>query len=148
MNIKSQPILIVEDSDEDYMLTIRAFNRSGLANPVFRCENGDKALDFLLRRAKYADPETSPRPGIILLDLNLPRTDGREVLRQIKENSKLRKIPVIILTTSDNEQDVDECYAKGANSFIQKPTGFENFMNAIRQMKGYWFEIVILPEAD
>ena len=101
-----------------------------------------------MRRAKYADPETSPRPGIILLDLNLPRTDGREVLRQIKENKKLRKIPVIILTTSDNEQDVDECYAKGANSFIQKPTGFENFMNAIRQMKGYWFEIVILPEAD
>lgn len=143
---KGQPILIVEDSDEDYFATVRAFKKSGLGNPVYRCESGDDALDYLFRQGKYADPESSPRPGVILLDLNLPGTDGREVLQEIKKDSLLRKLPVIVLTTSDDARDIERCYTEGANSYIQKPVDIDRFIEAIKRLKDYWFEIVILPK--
>jgi len=144
----NQPILLVEDSPEDYEATVRAFNRSGLKNPIIRCEDGDTALDYLHRRGPYADPDASPRPGVILLDLNLPGTDGREVLQDVKSHENLRHIPVIILTTSMDERDVEACYQAGANSYIQKPVDMDGFLRAIERLNGYWFEVVVLPRGD
>lgn len=146
MHTPNQPILLVEDSPEDFEATVRAFKRSGLRNPIFRCEDGDGALDFLYRRGRYADPEQAPRPGVILLDLNLPGTDGREVLTEIKRDEGLRHIPVIVLTTSNDDRDVEACYQAGANSYIQKPVDMEGFLRAIERLKGYWFEVVVLPK--
>ena len=144
----SQPILLVEDSPEDFEATLRAFRRSGLKNPLHRCEDGDQALDYLYRRGEYADPSRSPRPGVILLDLNLPGTDGRQVLNEIKGNEHLRDIPVVVLTTSADERDITACYRAGANSYIQKPVDIDGFMKAIERLNGYWFEVVILPKGD
>jgi CheY-like chemotaxis protein len=144
----SQPILLVEDSPEDFEATLRAFRKSGLKNSVVRCEDGDEALDYLHRRGKYADPDSSPRPGVILLDLNLPGTDGRQVLSDVKTNESLRDIPVVVLTTSADERDISACYRAGANSYIQKPVDIDGFMKAIERLNGYWFEVVILPKGD
>ena len=144
----SQPILLVEDSPEDFEATLRAFRKSGLKNTVLRCADGDEALDFLHRRGAYADPANSPRPGVILLDLNLPGTDGRQVLNEIKNNERLRDIPVVVLTTSADERDITACYRAGANSYIQKPVDIDGFMKAIERLNGYWFEVVILPKGD
>ena len=144
----NQPILLVEDSPEDFEATVRAFNRSGLRNPIIRCEDGDSALDYLHRRGPYASPEQAPRPGVILLDLNLPGTDGREVLQEIKGNEELRQIPVIVLTTSTDDRDVTACYQAGANSYIQKPVDMDGFIRAIERLNGYWFEVVVLPKGN
>lgn len=144
----SQPILLVEDSPEDFEATLRAFQKSGLKNTVLRCEDGDEALDYLHRRGEYADPVRSPRPGVILLDLNLPGTDGRQVLSEIKNSERLRDIPVVVLTTSADERDITACYRAGANSYIQKPVDIDGFMKAIERLNGYWFEVVILPKGD
>lgn len=141
----SQPILLVEDSPEDFETTERALRKSGLKNPIFRCADGDEALDFLYRRGRYSDPQTSPRPGVILLDLNLPGTDGREVLSEVKTDPNLKQIPVIVLTTSKDERDIEVCYRCGANSYIQKPVDLDGFMKAIERLNDYWFEVVILP---
>ena len=145
---ETQPILLVEDSPEDFETTQRAFRRSGLKNPIIRCSDGDEALDFLHRRGGYADPAKSPRPGVILLDLNLPGTDGREVLSDIKADPALQQIPVIVLTTSSDDRDVDACYRAGASSYIQKPVDLEGFMKAIERLNDYWFEVVILPKGN
>ena len=141
----TQPILLVEDSPEDFETTQRAFRRSGLKNPILRCADGDEALDFLFHRGSHAD---APRPGVILLDLNLPGTDGREVLSEIKANDDLKQIPVIVLTTSADERDVQACYQAGASSYIQKPVDVEGFMKAIERLNDYWFEVVILPKGQ
>jgi CheY-like chemotaxis protein len=145
---ESQPILLVEDSPEDFETTERAFRRSGLKNPIVRCSDGDEALEYLHRRGKYADAEKAPRPGVILLDLNLPGTDGREVLAEIKADSSLKQIPVVVLTTSADDRDVEACYQAGASSYIQKPVDLEGFMKAIERLNGYWFEVVILPKGN
>jgi two-component system, response regulator len=142
---KDNAILIVEDSPEDFETTKRGLRKSGIANPIFHCEDGEDALDFLFRRGSYADPEKSVRPKIILLDLNLPGTDGHEVLIEIKNNDELKKIPVVVLTTSSDERDIKRCYENGANSYIVKPVSFAGFMDAIQRLKDYWFEIVVLP---
>jgi CheY-like chemotaxis protein len=144
----SQPILLVEDSPEDFEATQRAFRKSGLKNPLVRCEDGDQALDYLHRRGRYADPARSPRPGVVLLDLNLPGTDGRQVLSEIKTDERLRDIPVVVLTTSADERDITACYRAGANSYIQKPVDIDGFMKAIERLNGYWFEVVILPKGE
>ncbi|HEY0136617.1 MAG TPA: response regulator [Nannocystis sp.] len=143
-----QTILLVEDSPEDFEATVRALRRSGLANPIARCEDGDEALDYLHRRGRFCDPATSPRPGIILLDLNLPGTDGREVLADLKGDVGLRSIPVIILTTSIDERDVERCYSIGANSYMKKPVDLDGFMRAIQRLKEFWFEVVIVPRPE
>ena len=145
MNDKSN-ILIVEDGDEDFETTIRAFRQVRMGNEVIRCNDGDSALDYLFRRGLYVDPASSPRPTLILLDLNLPGTDGREVLRKIKESENLRMIPVIVLTTSSDERDINKCYDLGANSFVQKPVSFDRFVESIRKIRDFWFEIVLFPE--
>jgi two-component system, response regulator len=143
----AQPILVVEDSPEDFETTRRAFGRAGLRNPLLHCATGDEALDFLHRRGRYEDPVRAPRPGIILLDLNLPGTDGRDVLREIKQARRLSTIPVIVVTTSADSRDVDACYRAGANSYIQKPVDLDGFMRAIQRLHDYWFEVVILPRS-
>lgn len=149
MKIKqSQTMLIIEDSPEDFETTVRAFKKAGISNNIVHCEDGDEALDYLFRRGVYTDPEKSPRPGVILLDLNLPGTDGREVLAAIKNNEDLKKIPVIVLTTSSDERDIEQCYADGANSYIHKPVDIQGFFEAIKRLKDYWFEIVILPKNE
>jgi two-component system response regulator len=142
----TQPILIVEDSDADYEATMRAFRKSGMLNPLYRCVDGEDALDFLSNRGEYSDITQHPRPGVILLDLNLPGTDGREVLQFIKQTEHLKSIPVIVLTTSTDERDIKRCYAYGANTYVQKPVDFEGFVQAIQRLKEYWFEVAILPE--
>lgn len=141
-------ILMIEDSHEDYESTVRALKRAGLANPIYRCEDGDDALDYLFQRGTYADPANSPRPSIILLDLNLPGTDGREVLAQAKAHEELRMIPVIVLTTSTDERDIQMCYRYGANSYVSKPVDFNGFLQAIQRLRDYWFEVVILPRTQ
>ncbi|MBY6203290.1 response regulator [Halomonas denitrificans] len=142
-----QTILIVEDSDDDYeIMTEGLAAESRIRNPVLRCEDGREALAYLLREGDYSDPQRSPAPGIILLDLNLPGIDGREVLRRIKGTPRLRRIPVVVLTTSDDERDVEDCYELGANSYIQKPVDLDKFLFAIRQLTDYWLGIAILPK--
>jgi CheY-like chemotaxis protein len=141
----NQPILLVEDSPEDFETAERAFRRSGLKNPIIRCADGDEALELLFRRGRFAD---APRPGVVLLDLNLPGTDGREVLAEIKAAPQLKHIPVIVLTTSSDDRDVQACYQAGASSYIQKPVDLEGFMRAIERLNDYWFEVVILPKAQ
>ena len=142
-----QPILLVEDSPTDYELALRSLRAAGLANPIVRCEDGDEALDFLYRRGKYLDPAAAPRPSIILLDLNMPRTDGRQVLSTIKRDPDLQSIPVIVLTTSSDERDVQECYEAGANSYLPKPLDMHAYLDALRRLQDYWFEIVLLPKS-
>lgn len=144
----SQTILIVEDNDDDFFATVRAFKKAELINPVQRCTNGDQALDYLFRRGEFSDNGKAPRPGIVLLDLNLPGTDGRQVLRVVKADSSLKKIPVIVLTTSRARQDIEKCYADGANSYIQKPVNLEGFVQAIARLKEYWLEVALLPKEN
>lgn len=139
-------ILLVEDSDEDYYATKRAFEKSGLANELYRCADGEEAIDYLYQKGTYADTSKAPRPNVILLDLNLPKKDGKEVLGIIKNDPNLSTIPVIILTTSNDQMDITECYAQGANSYIQKPVDLNRFVESIQKLQDYWFEITILPD--
>lgn len=140
------PILIVEDNDIDYRQTLKAFKESHLGNPVYRCVDGDDALDFLYQRGKYAAEVVAPRPSIILLDLRMPGLDGKDVLRQIKSDPDLKSIPVVVLTTSEAPVDVEACYAAGANSYVPKPVTFDGYLKAVRSMNEYWFHIAILPD--
>ncbi|MBM4053743.1 MAG: response regulator [Planctomycetes bacterium] len=144
--IENSLILLVEDSPEDYETTVRAFRKSGLKNGIVHCQDGDEAIDYLFHRGKFADAGKHHLPGIILLDLNLPGTDGREVLKEIKKNETLKKIPVVVLTTSSDERDIEQCYADGANSYIQKPVDLSGFFDAVKRLKEYWFEISIIPK--
>jgi CheY-like chemotaxis protein len=141
----SDPILLVEDSPEDYEATLRALRKAGLVNPIHRCEDGEDALDFLHRRGVYASVDKAPRPGLIMLDLNLPGTDGRQVLEEIKTTENLKATPVVVLTTSTDDRDIEKCYRIGANSYVKKPVDLEGFLRAIERLKEYWFEVVILP---
>ncbi len=144
--VDDRSILVVEDSPEDWLIMQRAMKKSNLKNEIIRVADGDEALDYLYRREAYADPSKAPRPGIILLDLNLPGTDGREVLAEIKSDPNLRNIPVVVLTTSKDERDIESCYAHGANSYINKPVDMEGFLSAVARLRDYWFEIVVLPK--
>jgi CheY-like chemotaxis protein len=148
MQNSRNPILLVEDSPEDTEAMMRAFKKAGLANPIYHCIDGDDALDYLHQRGRYAEIGSAPRPSVILLDLNMPGTDGREVLAEIKKDKRLQKTPVVVLTTSTDERDIEKCYQMGANSYIMKPVDLDGFMRAIQLLKNYWFEIVILPKQD
>ena len=143
----TQPILIVEDSDDDFEATSRALNRDGnLANPIIRFDDGAKALDYLFRKPPYDEDGAAPTPGLVLLDLNLPGLDGRAVLKLMKSDTATREIPVVILTTSKDEWDISHCYRAGANTYVQKPVQFEAFIEAIRSLKNYWFQVALLPK--
>jgi CheY-like chemotaxis protein len=141
-------ILLVEDSVEDAEATIRAFRKAKLCNGIHHCSDGDEALDYLHRRGRFGAPGAAPRPELILLDLNLPGSDGREVLREIKAAPDLKSIPVIVLTTSADERDIENCYLTGANTYVQKPLSLQGFLEAIQRLTDFWFEIVILPRSE
>lgn len=143
--IDSQTILVVEDSNDDFIATMRAFKKSNVVNQVQRCITGDQALDYLFQRGEFSTPGKAPRPVIILLDLNLPGTDGRSVLRIIKEDRNLLKIPAIVLTTSSAEHDIEWCYTVGANSCVQKPIDFDKFTQKIACILEYWLNVSIPP---
>lgn len=130
------------------MLARDALEESRLANDLRCVEDGEELLEYLFRRGKYSDPETSPRPGLILLDLNMPRKDGREALREIKAHESLRQIPIVVLTTSKAEEDIYRTYDLGVNSFITKPVSFEGLVEVMKVLNRYWFEIVELPKEE
>lgn len=139
-------ILIAEDDPEDRMLTQDALDESLFASRFHFVEDGEELMDFLLNRRRYVDSKQYPRPALILLDLNMPRKDGREALQEIKDNPKLRRIPVVVLTTSKAEEDVLRTYNLGVNSFITKPVTYEGLVDVMNTLSKYWFEIVELPE--
>ena len=138
-------ILMAEDDPDDRMLAKEALEESRLANRLEFVEDGEELVDYLQRRGKYADLNGSPLPGLILLDLNMPRKDGREALREIKADSCLRRIPVVVLTTSKAEEDVCRTYDLGVNSYITKPVTFDGMVEIMKTLGKYWFEIVELP---
>jgi two-component system response regulator len=137
---------MADDDPDDRQLTKEAFEEARLANDLRFVEDGVELLDYLHRRGKYADPDTSPRPGIILLDLNMPRKDGREALKELKQDPRFRAIRVIILTTSKAEEDILRTYNLSAASYITKPVTFESLVDVVRTIGKYWLEIVELPE--
>ena len=138
-------ILLADDDADDRMLARDALKESRLANDLRHVENGEELMDYLHRRGSYADPEKSPTPGLILLDLNMPRKDGREALREIKSDPRLRAIPIVVLTTSKSEEDVARAYNLGVNSYITKPVRFASLVEVMQAIGKYWFEIVELP---
>ena len=142
----TDPFLIVEDSDEDFESFSRIMRRSALVNPVYRCTDGDEALDFLYQSGEFATPSLAPRPAIILLDLNLPGTDGREVLEQVKQDQDLKVIPTVVFTTSSNPRDIEICYHHGVNGYIIKPIGIQQLRKTIQTFIDYWFEATTLPD--
>ena len=139
-------ILLVEDNQDDYEATVRSLKKSHFMNPVHWCKSGQSALDYIYARGEYANQANVKTPDLILLDLNMPGTDGREVLKQLKSDPKTKSIPVVILTTSSDTKDINKCYEMGASTYIQKPVGFEGLTEAIRTMKDYWFGVAILPQ--
>lgn len=138
-------ILLVEDNEDDYEATLRSLKKNHFANPVHWCKSGQDALDYLNHQGKYASLPDTSLPDLVLLDLNLPGIDGRQVLFQMKQNNRLRAIPVVVLTTSSDAKDVEQCYFIGASTYIQKPVSFEGLTQAIRTMKDYWFNVALLP---
>jgi len=131
-------ILLVEDNPDDEALTLRAFRKNNMMNKVVVARDGEQALDYLFRRGAYAERNIDEDPEIILLDLKLPKIDGLEVLRQIRADRRTRLLPVVILTSSKEEQDLIEGYSIGANSYIRKPVDFNQFLEAVRQLGLYW----------
>jgi len=150
MNEVSHPILVLvaDDDPEDRMLIEDAFEESRLPNALAFVEDGEDLMDYLYRRNGYSDPSASPRPGLILLDLNMPRKDGREALKEIKADPDLRQIPVVVMTTSKAEEDILRTYDLGVNSFITKPVTFEGLVDVVKMLGKYWFQIVELPPSS
>lgn len=145
MKYKPAVILMADDDEDDVILVQDAFERSKLLNDLHIVVDGLELLDYLRHQGKYSDPESSPRPDIILLDLNMPKMDGRQALKEIRQDPDLRPIPVIVLTTSQAEEDVMLTYSSGANSYITKPVTFESMCDIIKKFGEYWFQIVKLP---
>ena len=136
-------ILLVEDNPGDVQLTREALENCKMYNSLHVAEDGEKALNFLYKQEGY---ETAPTPDLIILDLNLPKVDGKEVLQQIKTDERLQSIPVVILTTSKAEEDIARSYKLHANCYIQKPLDFERFIEVVHSIEDFWISIVILPE--
>ena len=145
MTRKPLPILMAEDDEDDRLLARDAFMESKLSNPVFFVNDGEELLDYLYHRGRYVSAEQFPLPALILLDLNMPKKDGREALQEIKSDAKLQRIPIIVLTTSKEEEDVLRSYSLGVSSFITKPVTFEQLVEVIQCIGQYWFEIVSMP---
>jgi CheY-like chemotaxis protein len=138
-------ILMADDDEDDVLLTRKALQKGKLLNPLYTVGDGEELLDYLLHQGDYTDEKLAPRPGVILLDLNMPRKDGREALKEIKAHADLKDIPIVIFTTSKAEEDIYRTYQLGVNSFITKPVTFENLIEVMQMLGKYWFEIVTLP---
>lgn len=138
-------ILMAEDDADDRLLVQDAFAECGASDTVRFVADGEELVDYLLRRGKYEKASASPRPDLILLDLNMPRKDGREALKEIRSHLELRRVPVVVFTTSRADTDIDKVYELGANSFVTKPAGFEQLVTTVTKLTGYWFGTVELP---
>ena len=147
-NNKQVPILIADDDHEDREMIIDALKESRLLNTIHCVKDGEELMDYLHHRAGYKSEDEYPLPGLILLDLNMPRKDGREALREIKNDPRLRKIPVVVLTTSQAEEDIYRTYDLGVNSFVTKPVSFNSLVDVMKALRQYWFEIVQLPDPE
>lgn len=147
MNRRSTPItiLVADDDADDRMMIEEAFEESRLANEIHFVEDGEQLLTYLRREGEFASLEGKPYPGVILLDLNMPKKDGREALREMKADPALCRIPVVVLTTSQAEEDIAKTYGLGVSSFITKPVTFEGLVDAVKVLCRYWIEIVALP---
>ena len=143
--LNSITILVADDDPDDRMMIEEAFSESGIPNPLNFVIDGQDLIDYLKRRGKHSDKTHIPLPGLILLDLNMPKKDGREALKEIKSDPSLCRIPVIVLTTSKVEEDIYQTYNLGVNSFISKPITFDSLKEVIKILTRYWFEVVILP---
>ena len=131
-------ILLIEDNPDDIQITQRAFKEAKVINKIWIARDGQEALDFLKHQGQYQDPQVSPKPGLILLDINLPKVNGLEVLKAIKEEEDLKRIPTVILTVSQRDEDIVKGYNYGCNSFIQKPLEFEKFVEVVKEISLYW----------
>lgn len=151
MNCRTnQPLslLIIEDSDEDFEALRRIINQvSSFALSIDRCLDGDDALDFLNQEGIYSTSKNIARPELIILDLNLPGTDGREILVTIKQSKTLKFIPVVVLSTSANPQDIEDCYQSGVNSYMLKPMNISDLKDSVRTLLDYWFKAMVLPNS-
>lgn len=142
---KPVTILMADDDEDDRLMTRDALRESRLTNDLRFVEDGEELVDYLKHQGKYTNEADAPRPGIILLDLNMPKKDGREALKEIKADPDLRDIPVVVFTTSQAEEDIYRSYQLGVNSFITKPVTFENLIKVMKTLGKYWFEVVELP---
>jgi len=145
MNIHEQTILFVEDNDNDAELSLMAFSRAGLATPLIRVRNGVEALDYLFGRGNHAQRNTSDLPAVVLLDLNLPKLSGLEVLKAIRAHERTKHLPVVILTSSDEDKDRLGAYDHFANSYVRKPVDYDHFVAAARQLGLYWIGLNLPP---
>ncbi len=147
MHKRTEPItiLMAEDDPDDRFLAQEALEEARLANDLHFVRNGEELMDYLYRRGDYEESDCAPRPGLILLDLNMPRKDGRQALEEIKADHDLRRIPVVVLTTSKAEEDILRSYDMGASAYITKPVTFESLVGVMRALGEFWFEIVQLP---
>ena len=138
-------ILMADDDEDDILLTQKALNQGKLLNKLYCVRDGEELLDYLFHRGAYTDGAEAPRPGVILLDLNMPKKDGREALKEIKAHPDVKDIPIVVFTTSKAEEDIYRSYRLGVNSFITKPVTFERLVEVMQMLGKYWFEIVTLP---
>ena len=143
--LKPITILLADDDPDDRLLTRQALDENRLANDLRCVEDGEELIQYLFQRGKYTKPADAPRPGLILLDLNMPKMDGREALKEIKTHPELKRIPVVILTTSKTEEDICRSYNLGVNSYITKPVTFDSLVEVMKAIGKYWLEIVELP---
>jgi CheY-like chemotaxis protein len=144
-NTVREPLLVVEDSNEDFRMLKRLMQRFEVKNPIYRCNDGDEVLDYLYREGAYDNPNSAPRPSVILLDLNLPGVDGRYVLERIKQDVTFKEIPIVVFTTSSNPKDIELCYQKGANGYLIKPMDYGELQNIMRAFVNYWLEANVAP---
>lgn len=144
---KARPItiLMADDDPDDQLLAKEAFEENRMANNLRFVNDGEELMDYLKHRGEY-NKANAPKPGLILLDLNMPKKDGRAALKELKEDPELRRIPVVVLTTSKSDEDILKSYDLGVSSFITKPVSFEGLIEVTREIKKYWFGIVVLPE--
>jgi len=147
-NAQPVNIILIEDNEDHAILIQKALRDNGVVNDIRVLSTGEQALDYLLRRGAYADAATSPRPGLILLDIRLPGIDGFEVLKTIKQDADLKVIPVVMLTASARDNDIAAGYANGANSYVQKPVDFAKFLETVKKLRMYWLLVNELPRAN
>jgi CheY-like chemotaxis protein len=145
-NTRPAVILLADDDSDDREMTRRALEKNQLANELYTVADGEELMDYLYHRGRFAPPAASPTPGLILLDLNMPKKDGREALAEIKSDPMLRRIPIVVLTTSKAQRDVSSAYDLGSSSYIIKPVSFATLVEVTRVLALYWFQIVTLPE--
>lgn len=138
-------ILLVEDNPDDVRITERALTKGKVLNKLYVARDGQEAIDFLFNEGQYADPQKAPKPGLILLDINLPKVNGIDVLKKVKANEKLRRIPIIMLTVSKRDEDIIRSYDLGVNSYIIKPVEFDKFVEMIKNIELYWLLTNIPP---